>query len=586
LAFFALFISHRCAPVVYKAGLSFGPSEAKWVRKTLNRLALEEKIGQMIVCSYSGRFLNRESEELQKLKSLVINNKIGGLILFGGSVYETALLTNSLQKLAKVPLLISSDLERGLGNQIEGATQFPPLMAVGAIDSEEQAYLMGKITAMEARACGIHVTYAPVVDVNINPVNPIINTRSFGEKPELVSQLAAAFIRGCQENGLLATAKHFPGHGDTEVDSHSVLPTVRGDLSRLEKVELFPFRQAIKAGVSVIMTAHLQLPAFDSTPNLPATLSPKIITDLLRQKLGFKGLIVTDAMGMGGITTLYSPQEAALKAVLAGVDMILLPPHPEEVINSLIKAVRRGDIPAKRINSSVKRILEAKAKVGLHQRKLTDIDNLDKIIGAPQHLELAQRMFENSITLVRNDHQLLPLSTSQQKLAVFSLSSDPDCYFAGRTFALEVEKRSPETLIFYADAFTGEGFIKEDFKQAQEADVIIFALFSSLRGGKGSVGLCPKHIEFIRETASRSTPVVVISFGSPYFLRNFPEVDSYLCAYRPSVQAQMAAAKAIFGEIEIKGKLPVSIPDLYPVGHGLILPKKQNNSHSELSSFK
>jgi len=586
LTFFALFIGYNCAPVVYKAGLSFGPSEAKWGSKTLNRLTLEEKIGQMIVCSYSGRFLNRESEELQKLKSLVINNKIGGLILFGGNVYETALLTNSLQKLAKVPLLIASDLERGLGHQIEGATQFPPLMALGAIDSEEQAYLMGEITAIEARACGIHITYAPVVDVNINPVNPIINTRSFGEKPELVSHLATSFIKGCQENGVLATAKHFPGHGDTDVDSHSVLPTVRGDLNRLEKVELFPFRQAIKAGVSAVMTAHLQLPAFDSTPNLPATLSPKIITDLLRQKLGFKGLIVTDAMSMGGITTLYSPQEAALKAVLAGVDMILLPPHPEEVINSLIKAVRRGDIPVKSINSSVKRILEAKAKVGLHQRKLVDIDSLDKIIGAPQHLELAQRMFENSITLVKNDHQLLPLSASQQKLAVFSLSSDPGGCFAGRTFALEVEKRSPDALSFYADAFTGEEFIREDFKQAQEADIIIFALFSSLRGGKGSIGLSPKHIEFIRETASRSTPVVVISFGSPYFLRNFPEVDTYLCAYRPSVQAQMAAAKAIFGEIEIKGKLPVSIPDLCPVGHGLILPEKQNNSHSELSSFK
>ncbi|MFQ5721066.1 MAG: glycoside hydrolase family 3 N-terminal domain-containing protein [Candidatus Aminicenantales bacterium] len=586
LAFFSLLIGYSCAPVAYRAGLSFGPSESKWVSQTLNRLTLEEKIGQMIVCSYSGRFLNRESQKLQRLKSLVVNSKIGGLILFGGNVYETALLTNSLQKLAKVPLLIASDLERGLGNQIEGATQFPPLMALGAIDSKEQAYLMGKVTAIEARACGIHLTYAPVVDVNINPLNPIINTRSFGEKPELVSHLANAFIRGCQENGLLATAKHFPGHGDTDLDSHSLLPTVKADLNRLEKVELFPFHQAIKAGVSAIMTAHLQLPALDSTPNLPATLSPRIITGILRGKLGFKGLIVTDAMGMGGITTLYSPPEAALKAILAGVDMILLPPQPEKVIESLIQAARRGDIPITRINSSVKRVLEAKAKVGLHRQKLVDINILDKKIGAPLHLQLAQRMFENAVTLVKNEHQLLPISPLKQKVAVFSLSSDPGGYFAGRTFALEVEKRSPEVLSFFADAYTGKKFLNEDIAQAQQADVIIFALFSSLRAGKGSVDLCPRHADLIRQAASGEIPAVVISFGSPYFLLHFPEVDGYLCAYRSSPEAQVAAAKAIFGEIDIKGKLPVSIPGLYPIGHGMILPKKQNNNYSEFSSFK
>ena len=586
LAFFSLLIGYSCAPVSYKIGLSFGLAEAKWVNKTLNKLTLKEKIGQMIVCSCSGRFFNRESEERQRLKSLVTNSKIGGLILFGGDVYETALLTNSLQKLAKVPLLVASDLERGLGNQIEGATQFPPLMALGAIDSEEQAFLMGKVTAIEARACGIHLTYAPVVDVNINPLNPIINTRSFGEKPELVSYLATAFIRGCQENGLLATAKHFPGHGDTDLDSHSLLPTVKADLNRLEKVELFPFRQAIKAGVSAIMTAHLQLPALDFTPNLPATLSRKIITEILRGKLGFKGLIVTDAMDMGGITTLYSSQEAALKAILAGVDMVLLPPQPEEVIESLIQAARRGDIPIKRINSSVRRILEAKAKVGLHRQKLVDINELDIKIGAPPHLELAQLMFENAITLVKNTNQLLPLTPSKQKVAVFSLSSDPGGYFAGKIFALEVEKRSPDTLSFFADAYTGEKFLSQDFSQAQQADVIIFALFSFLRARKGSVDLCPRHIDLIRQAASSSIPVVVISFGSPYFLRHFPGVNSCLCAYRPSPEAQIAGAKAIFGEIDIKGKLPVSIPGLYPVGCGLSLPKKQNNSHSELTSLK
>lgn len=563
-----------CGKVLRKPQLSFSSSEARWVKKSMAKMTLEEKIGQMIACPYSGRFFNRDSEEMEKLKYLIVERKIGGLILYGGNVYETAYLTNALQEWAKIPLLISSDLERGLGNQIEGATQFPPLMALGAIGAQEQAYLMGRVTGEEARAIGIHLTYAPVVDVNINPENPIINVRSFGEDPEQVSRMAVAFIRGCQENGLMATAKHFPGHGDTNLDSHSQLPTVSGDIERLNKVELYPFRQAIEAGVSVIMTAHLEVPALDSRPNLPATLSPKIISELLREELGFKGLIVTDAMTMGGITTLYSPEEAALKAVQAGVDVILKSPQPEAVIDFLIQAVRKGEIPEKGIDASVKRILEAKAKLGLHKNKLVNLDALDETIASKEHLRLAEKMFENSITLVKNSNQTLPLSDSEQKIAVFSMSSDPGGYFAGRTFVQEVEKRCPELFSFYAEADTGEEFIQEGIKNAGKTDVIVFALFSARRARKGSVDLNLKHIQVVQEAAAGATPVVVISFGSPYFLRHFPEVDSYLCLYRASAEAQIMAAKALFGEIDIKGRLPVSIPGLYPLGHGLRLSKR------------
>lgn len=577
---FFMILAFSCARVLYEPTLSFGPSEAKWVKKMMTKMTLEEKIGQMISCPFSGRFFNRDSENMESLESLVKKRKIGGLILYGGDVYETAYLTNTLQKMAKIPLLIASDLERGLGTQIEGATQFPPLMALGAIGAEEQAYLMGRATAVEARAIGIHVTYSPVVDVNINPENPIINVRSFGENPEQVSRLAAAFIKGCQENGLMATAKHFPGHGDTDVDSHSELPKVTGDLERLERVELFPFRKAIEAGVSVIMSAHLQLPALDSTPNLPATLSPRILTELLRKKLGFKGIIVTDAMTMGGITTLYSPEDAALKAVQAGVDMILKSPQPEEVIDFLIQAVRRGEVSEGRINESVKRILEAKARLGLHKNKLVNIDNLDSTIASNEHLHLAEQMFESSITLVKNSNQVLPLTDSEQKIAVFSLSSDPGGYFAGRTFIREVEERSPELVSFYADAFTGEEFLQEGMENASDADVIVFALFSARRARKGSVDLNLNHIQMVQEAAASSTPVVVISFGSPYFLRHFPEVDSYLCVYRWSSEAQITATKALFGEIDIKGCLPVSLPGLYPLGHGLSLLKRANTKNS------
>ena len=572
--FLILIIAISCDRSTSGPRLHFGRGEAKWVKKIMEKMTLEEKIGQMVACRYSGYFVNRDSDYFKDLESLVVKRKIGGLILFGGNVYETAYLTNTFQDLAKIPLLIASDFERGAGNQIKGATQFPPLMAMGAAGSEELAYMMGKITALEGRAMGIHMTYAPVVDVNINPENPIINTRSFGEDPVQVSRLAQAFIRGCQENGLIATAKHFPGHGDADLDSHSRLPTIKADRERLEKVELYPFKQAIEADVQAVMTAHLHLPSLDPTPDLPATLSPVIITELLRKELGFKGIIVTDSMGMGGITTLYGPEEAALKAVQAGVDMVLLPPEPDKVIEALVRAVSSGEISEKRIDTSVKRILEAKARLGLHKNKLVKLDSLERTIEAKGHLQQAVRMFEKSMTLVKNKGNILPLSGTSQKFNVFSLSSDPGNYFAGRVFINEVKKRCPEVVHFYADLYTGKEFIQEGLEEAKGANSIIFAFFSSLRAWKGSVDLELRHIQLIQDIAKGSSPVIVISFGSPYFLRHFPEVDSYLCAYKGTPQAQEAAVKALFGEIEIEGKLPVSLPGLYPLGHGLYLPKK------------
>ncbi len=542
-------------------------------------MTLEEKVGQMVAIPYTGRFFNRDSEEIARLEHLIVNRKVGGMILYAGSVYETAFLTNACQRWAEIPLLIASDLERGLGNQIQGTTHFPPLMALGAIGEEDYVYRIGEITAREARAIGIHLTYAPVVDVNINPDNPIINVRSFGESPEDVSRLAALFIKGCQDHGLLTTAKHFPGHGDTDKDSHLELPRVSGDLARLENVELYPFRKAIEAGVSVIMTAHLYLPALDPTPDLPATLSPLIITHLLREELGFEGLIVSDAMTMDGITKLYSPQDAAVKAVQAGVDMILKTPATEDVIDALIESVKTGEISEQRIDDSVGRILEAKARLGLHKRKLVKIDALDRILGSKTHLQLAQQAYEGAITLVKNDEKVLPLSDPDQKIAVFSLSSDPGGYYAGRTLVDELEDRFPELVSFYAEATTGEKYLEEGKKLAEDADVLIFALFSARLARKGSVDLSLDHIQLVHEAASGETPVVVISFGSPYFLRHFPEVDSYLCVYRYTREAQITAARALLGEIDIKGRLPVSIPDLFPRGHGLILPKSVDESY-------
>jgi beta-N-acetylhexosaminidase len=447
-------------------------------------------------------------------------------------------------------------------------------MSLGAADSEDLAYSMGKITAKEGRALGIHMTYAPVVDVNVNPDNPIINTRSVGEDPELVSRIAEAFIKGCQDFGLIATAKHFPGHGDTDLDSHSVLATIEGDRDRLNRVELFPFQRAVDAGVQAIMTAHLRIPALDPTPDLPATLSHPILTDLLRNEMRFRGLIVTDAMEMGGVTTLYTPEDAAIRAVKAGVDILLLPPTPKEVIRALIKAVKDGEIKESRIDASVKRILEAKARLGLHLKKLVDVEALNRKIGIKDYLVQAEKTFESSMTLVKNEGDVVPLSAGFQKMAVFALSSDPGGYFAGRVFVREMKKRVPRAMEFYAEASTGDEFIAKALEKTKEAGVVVIGLFSRLRSGKGSVGLDLRQVQMIRELAEGHQRVVVVSFGSPYFLRHFKDVDVYLCAYRYADESQLSAVKALFGEIDIVGKLPVSIPGVFPIGHGLKVPKK------------
>lgn len=569
-----LFVFASCTKALIKPDLTLGPAEMRWVKRILNKMTVEEKIGQMVACRYSGNFVNRNSEYFQNLATMIEDYKIGGLIIFGGDVYESAILTNRFQELAEIPLLVASDFERGAGNQIAGATLFPPLMSLGAADSEELAYAMGKITAKEGRALGIHMTYAPVVDVNINPDNPIINTRSVGEDPELVSRIAEAFIQGCQDFGLIATAKHFPGHGDTDLDSHSVLATIDGDRDRLNRVELFPFQRAIDAGVQAIMTAHLSIPALDPTPDLPATLSYPILTDLLRREMGFRGLIVTDAMGMGGVTTLFTPEEAALMAVKAGVDMLLLPPAPKEVIKALVLAVRNGEIQESRIDSSVTRILEAKARLGLHRKKLVDIETLDRKIGIQAYLDQAEKTFDSSMTLVKNEGDIVPIPLGFQNIAVFAMSSDPGGYFAGQTFVREMKKRVPRAVEFYAEPTTGDEFIAGALDKTKEADIIVIGLFSRLRSGKGSVGLDIRHIELINDLARGDRRVVIVSFGSPYFLQHFADADVYLCAYRYADESQISAVKALFGEIDIVGKLPVSIPGVFPIGHGLKVPKK------------
>ncbi|MDI6699052.1 MAG: glycoside hydrolase family 3 N-terminal domain-containing protein [Candidatus Saccharicenans sp.] len=548
------------------------PGDRRWVEKTIRNMTLDEKVGQLVVARYSGEFFNYDSPYLKNLEALVKKYHLGGLILFGGEALETAYFTNHFQKLAKIPLLIASDLERGAGNQVTGATLFPPLMALGAADSEELAYEMGRVTAIEGRALGIHMTYAPVVDVNINPDNPIINTRSVGEDPEQVARIARAFIRGCQGSGMMATAKHFPGHGDTDQDSHSLLPVIRADEERLNRVELHPFRVAIEAGVESVMTAHLYIPALEPEEGLPATLSPRIMTDLLRKQMGFRGLIVTDALEMRGITGYFGDEEAALRALKAGVDLLLLPLDPVKVIEHLKQAVRNGELPVSRLEESLRRVLLAKTRLGLHRQRFVSLERLPLILGKQEFRDTARKAFASAMTLVKNDNNLLPIK-KDKKIVLMSLSSDPGDYFAGRRLASELVNRLPATRVFYADGDTGRERLTEAMSASLSADLVVAALFSSLRSGKGTVDLEPVQVEFIRQLKAAGVRVVALSFGSPYFLRHFPEIDGYLCFYRNTPETQELAALALAGEIRISGRLPVSLPGLYPRGHGLILEK-------------
>ncbi len=381
-----------------------------WVEQTLAKMTLEEKAGQMVFPNVNGVYMSDDSPEFKRLEFLVREKNVGGLIFFTSDLYEQVVLTNKMQRLAKYPLLVAADYEHGITMRIDGATPFPNIMALGAVDDENLTFQMAKIIAKEGRAIGVHQNYAPVADVNNNPINPIINTRSFGENPELVAKHSKAFIKGLQDGGMIATSKHFPGHGNTSIDSHLDLPVLKSSLEELNQIELYPFKENIKAGVMSIMVGHLAVPAIEGDSGIPASLSKKIITNLLKEQLGFNGLIVTDALNMHGITNYYSTSQATIEAIKAGHDCILFPDNPADAIDAIVSAVRNGEISEERINYSVRKILITKKWVGLDKEQLVDIDKISSVVGIKEHLELAKLISRKSITLLKNENNLIPLS--------------------------------------------------------------------------------------------------------------------------------------------------------------------------------
>ena len=558
---------------LYSSGLAQMPEEIEevklsresWVRETLNQMTLDEKIGQLICLHFSGRYTGARRRWEKQIKEL----HIGGMILYGGNVLETAKLTNELQQIAKIPILFASDFESGVGDEIRGATNFPNSMAIGATFSEQFTYEVGKITALEARALGIHQTYAPVADLNNNPNNPIINTRSFGENPDTVAQFVKAYIRGCQNNWLMATAKHFPGHGDTRIDSHISMPVIPFDRAHLDSVELRPFRAAIDAGVASIMTAHLAVPAIEPDTSIPATLSKRVLTNLLRHQLHFNGLIVTDAMHMGAIVNNFGVGEAAVRAIKAGADMILIPPDPQAAISSIKRAIEEGKITEKRIDESVRRILELKARLGLHENRFVALNKVDELVGTKEHLDMAELIARRSITLVKNGEQILPLTpNSLKKIMVISIYGDAKTR-KHKIFKEEVKRRNKNVVTFEVDPLTSAETYKTILDSCRNVDIVLCGMFMQVRAWRGTIGLPSPEVQLVKKVKELDNKVIVVSFGNPYLIMDFTEIDAYLCAYDAIVVSQRAAVAAVFGEFNPTGRLPISIPGLYRYGHSL-----------------
>jgi beta-N-acetylhexosaminidase len=560
---------------------------ARWVAQTVKQMSVDEKIGQLFSVFYYGGFTSAESPEYQELirdveqkhiGSFAISTRTSPLGIDRSQVYPTAVLANLLQSHAKVPLLIGADFERGTAMRLDEGTSFPSAMAVAATGRPEDAYTMGKITALEGRAVGVPWIFAPDADVNDNPVNPVINVRSFGEDPARVSEFVAAFVRGVQENGGLATAKHFPGHGDTNTDSHLDLPTVNSDRKHLDQIEFAPFRAAIAAGVGSIMTAHLNVPALEPTPELPATLSHRITSDLLRGEMGFDGLVVTDDLGMGGVATRHPPGEAAVRAILAGVDILLAPQVLDASLGAVQDAVAFGRIPMSRVDESVTRVLRAKAKLGLDKSKLVDLNALATAFHRPEFDRAALDIADRGVTLLRDDQHILPLdSTKPPRALLVAVSGNYDTYPA-----LDLEQELRWRVDSLATVRTDTKFSKVDgvkLPSPDTYDVAIAAIFVRVVDSKGSIGLPDDQVALVNRLLATGKPVIVACFGSPYVIQRFPNAKTWLAAFSTVDVAERAVGRALFGQIGVGGRLPVNIPDVASLGAGLDLAANPMKLH-------
>ena len=557
-----------------------------WVERTLTGLTLRQKVGQLIMPWVLGDFAPEGSPSHDRILEYIEDQGIGGLIMSVGSPTEVAAKLNDFQAHSNIPLLVAADLETGAGFRMRGAVQmpgtielggatdFPSLMAVGATADPQLAYEMGRITAREARGVGIHIPFAPVLDVNNNPDNPIINVRSFGENPEDVADLGAAFVRGVQEHGAIATGKHFPGHGDTETDSHLGLPVIPHSRARMDSVEIFPFRHAIEAGMGAVMTAHISVPSLDGGVGDPATLSSAVLTDLLRDEMEFDGLLFTDAMDMSAISRGFGAEEASVRAIEAGADVILMPPSVERAVEGIAAAVESGRIEASRIAASVRRILATKQQMGLDRYRTVQIAQIGQVVGIPTHTQVAAEIAERSITLLHNGGNLLPLlGTRSARVMSVSFRRTSDV-LAGRYFNTRLRQTYPRLTTAGLDVNSGPALYEDLLRQARQQALVILSTYVTAFSQSGSLALPEEVVDFAGQLTEIGVPHIVVSFGNPYLITELPDVRAYMLAWSGSEVSQTAAAQALFGEIEISGRVPTRIPPLYEIGDGIMIPKK------------
>ncbi len=555
-----------------------------WAERTLEQLTIEEKAGQLLMPWVLGDFAPEGSEGHERIFSFIEDMKIGGLIMSVGTPFGVAAKLNALQAQSALPLLVAADLETGAGFRMRGAVQmpgtidlggatdFPSLMAVGATGNEEFAYEMGRITAVEARALGVHVPFAPVLDVNNNPENPIINVRSFGEDPQQVAEMGIAFVRGVQDNGAIATGKHFPGHGDTDVDSHVGLPVILHDRARMDSVELKPFRRAIDSGMGAIMTAHISVPSLNGGEREPSTLSHEVLTEILRDELGFRGIVFTDAMDMSAVARQFRSGEAAVRALEAGADVILMPASVSGAIEGIVEAVRSGRLTEGRLDLSVMRVLETKESAGLHEDRYVSLEEIPRMVGIPEHEEVADKIARNSITLLKNGNDLLPLAgTRSARVMSVSYRRSSDV-LAGRYFNRAMRETYPHLRAIGVDGDTSEDQYQELRRIAREQAFVVVGTYVTSVNVSGSFTLPEELVEFVRYLGEIGVPHTVVSFGNPYLVSDFPDVRSYLLAWSGSEASQRAAAAAMLGHAPIAGRIPTRIPPFFEIGDGIQIP--------------
>jgi len=577
----------------------------KWAEKTLRKLTLEEKVGQVFMIWCRASFLNVENPEYLQLREAMQKYHVGsfamtvhvdGPYLLRSEPYEAAELLNRLQSESKLPLLFAADFERGVSMRLMGTTVFPHAMAFGGDGKAEDAETFGRITAEEARAIGIHWNFFPDADVNSNPVNPIINTRSFGEDPKQVGDLVTAYIKGAHDGGMLTTVKHFPGHGDTATDSHLGVASVNVDKAHLDSIELPPFRRAIAAGVDSVMVAHVTVPALDPDPNHVATISPEIVSDLLEKQLGFKGIIVTDALDMAGLTHLFSNNigRAAVESFKAGNDLLLIPADFPASYNAMLQAVQSGEISRERLDRSVLKILKTKASLNLQDARLVDVNALADVVGKPNNLAFGQQVADAAVTLVRDNGKVLPLKSSLPKIGgtaksalpyttqeethnqmVAVLFSDDVRTDSGRAFGREFRARIPDAHVMYVDPRIAAGMSDEVLKAVDEAKTVVAAVYVIPTAGKigNSVAMADATGTLLQQVLDRAAQkTAVVAMGNPYLATDFPKIENYMCTFSNATVSEIGAVKALFGEIPIRGHLPVSIPNVARRGAGLERP--------------